>query len=212
MSAKMIKCKSCGNDIASNAKTCPNCGKKCKKPFYKKWWIWLIIIVFALACFGNSLEDDGTSSTTAVLKEKNLTQNSELSETVSDINLSTTVSITTTETTKTIPATKESRKFVTYKIAGKEYYSFEDTLDVGSVIYLKDGEKMIPYFEIIEFGENKSNNGGTIIKNAVYVKELYSIFGEEYKESLWRDLDEMKAYNAEVLEETGEPVYYVLAK
>ena len=35
MAAKLIKCKSCGADIAANAKTCPQCGAKNKKPFYK---------------------------------------------------------------------------------------------------------------------------------------------------------------------------------
>ncbi len=29
--AKMIKCKTCGADVASNAKACPNCGAKVKK-------------------------------------------------------------------------------------------------------------------------------------------------------------------------------------
>ncbi|NOW20903.1 rubrerythrin [Clostridium saccharobutylicum] len=29
--SKMIKCKTCGADIASSAKTCPSCGAKNKK-------------------------------------------------------------------------------------------------------------------------------------------------------------------------------------
>lgn len=52
--AKMIKCATCGADIASNAKSCPNCGAKNKKPVYKKPW--LIILVFLIAVFAfNSL-------------------------------------------------------------------------------------------------------------------------------------------------------------
>ncbi|MCU6061082.1 zinc-ribbon domain-containing protein, partial [Clostridioides difficile] len=31
--SKMIQCKSCSKEIASNAKSCPNCGAKNKKPF-----------------------------------------------------------------------------------------------------------------------------------------------------------------------------------
>ena len=31
--SKMIKCKTCGADIASSAKSCPGCGAKNKKPF-----------------------------------------------------------------------------------------------------------------------------------------------------------------------------------
>lgn len=49
MSAKMISCKSCGKEIAASAKACPECGAKNKKPIYKKWWIWAIIAVVAIA-------------------------------------------------------------------------------------------------------------------------------------------------------------------
>ena len=35
----MIKCKTCGAEIAKSAKRCPNCGAKVKKP-----WKWLILI------------------------------------------------------------------------------------------------------------------------------------------------------------------------
>jgi len=34
--SKMIKCKSCSQEIASSAKSCPGCGAKNKKPIYKK--------------------------------------------------------------------------------------------------------------------------------------------------------------------------------
>lgn len=47
--SKMTKCKTCGADIASNAKACPSCGAKNKKPIYKKWWFWLIIVVVVIA-------------------------------------------------------------------------------------------------------------------------------------------------------------------
>ena len=46
---KLMKCKSCGNEISKSAKSCPSCGAKNKKPFYKKWWIWAIIVVFVIA-------------------------------------------------------------------------------------------------------------------------------------------------------------------
>lgn len=62
MSRKMKKCGSCSSEIASNAKACPNCGAKCKKPFFKKWWFWLaIIIVFVLLI--SSTGDDSDSKT-----------------------------------------------------------------------------------------------------------------------------------------------------
>ena len=58
--AKMVNCKSCGKEIASNAKICPGCGAKNKKPFYKAVWFWVIvvIIVLAAAAGGNSGDSD----------------------------------------------------------------------------------------------------------------------------------------------------------
>ena len=62
MSAKMIKCGSCGNDISSDAKSCPNCGAKVKKPIYKKWWFWLIIAILFIAVVSAAGGDDSDVS------------------------------------------------------------------------------------------------------------------------------------------------------
>lgn len=64
--AKMINCKTCGNEIASSAKTCPSCGAKNKKPIYKKWWVWLIaiIVVASIAGGGNSSNNETTLNDT----------------------------------------------------------------------------------------------------------------------------------------------------
>lgn len=53
--SKIIKCPSCGKDISDNAKICPGCGAKVKKPIYKKVWFWIIIafIVIGLASGGS---------------------------------------------------------------------------------------------------------------------------------------------------------------
>jgi predicted nucleic acid-binding Zn ribbon protein len=45
MAEKIVKCKTCGKEIASSAKTCPSCGAKQKKPIYKKWLFWVLIII-----------------------------------------------------------------------------------------------------------------------------------------------------------------------
>lgn len=69
MSAKMIKCKSCGNEIASNAKTCPNCGAKNSKPIFKKWWFWLIIVlilIIAVSSGGDDTSSDNDSGNQVV--------------------------------------------------------------------------------------------------------------------------------------------------
>jgi len=47
--AKLVACKTCKAEIASNAKRCPHCGAKRKKPiFLRVWFILLMIIVIAV--------------------------------------------------------------------------------------------------------------------------------------------------------------------
>lgn len=66
MSNKMMNCKACGQQIASSAKACPNCGAKVKKPVYKKWWFWTIIVIIVLGIIaGASGGDEGSTGSTA---------------------------------------------------------------------------------------------------------------------------------------------------
>ena len=46
---KMVTCKHCGAEIAAGAKTCPQCGGKNKKPFYKNPLIIALIVVVIIA-------------------------------------------------------------------------------------------------------------------------------------------------------------------
>ena len=66
--AKMKNCKSCGKEIASNAKICPNCGVKNKKPFYKAVWFWIIVIIIVVVIAGGG---NGESSNEETKFEKN---------------------------------------------------------------------------------------------------------------------------------------------
>ena len=54
MKKKMKKCKTCGQEIARKAKICPHCGAKNKKPFYKRVFFWLILLILtaAVAIYG----------------------------------------------------------------------------------------------------------------------------------------------------------------
>ncbi len=52
--AKLKKCSACQAEVASSAKTCPACGAKVKKPFYKKWWFWLIVVILIIGIVGGS--------------------------------------------------------------------------------------------------------------------------------------------------------------
>ncbi len=62
---KMKNCATCGQLIAANCKACPHCGAKNKKPFYKKWWLWVIVAIVIVAIAG------GSGDTTAGRKQKN---------------------------------------------------------------------------------------------------------------------------------------------
>lgn len=53
MANTLKNCSVCGAEMASNAKACPKCGAKNKKPIYKKWWFWVIIAAIILGIIGN---------------------------------------------------------------------------------------------------------------------------------------------------------------
>lgn len=54
---KLKKCNTCSNEIATNAKFCPKCGAKNKKPIYKRWWfISIAVFVLIIATGGNRME------------------------------------------------------------------------------------------------------------------------------------------------------------
>lgn len=52
MKKKMVSCKACGEEMSPKCKKCPKCGAKNKKPVYKKWWFWLIVVIL-LGSLGN---------------------------------------------------------------------------------------------------------------------------------------------------------------
>ena len=55
MNMKMTTCKACGQEIAKSAKACPHCGAKNKKPIFKKWWFWAIVVVLIIS-IGKSVD------------------------------------------------------------------------------------------------------------------------------------------------------------
>lgn len=61
MAQKLTVCKSCGKEIATSAKACPNCGAKNAKPIFTKWWFWAIILVVVIAVASNNGADDTTT-------------------------------------------------------------------------------------------------------------------------------------------------------
>lgn len=73
MNDMLITCKACGAEIAKNAKACPHCGSPNKKPLYKKWWFWLIV-VFIIGSMGIG-GGDIASTTTAPKASTQVTSN-----------------------------------------------------------------------------------------------------------------------------------------
>lgn len=64
----MAYCKHCMRMIEDDAQFCPACGKpqngKVKKPIYKKWWLWVIVVmVLLVSCMGSSTAPSETKLT-----------------------------------------------------------------------------------------------------------------------------------------------------
>ncbi|CEN87283.1 FxLYD domain-containing protein [Paraclostridium sordellii] len=73
--AKMIKCRTCSNEIASNAKSCPSCGAKNKKPFYQRGWFFVLvffIVVGVIDVAGKG--DDSNSNNTSTTSTKSVSK------------------------------------------------------------------------------------------------------------------------------------------
>ena len=69
--AKLKTCKHCGAEIAKNAKVCPNCGGKNKKPIYLRWWfIALVIIVIIVAVGGSGSSKTNTTQQIGTVEQK----------------------------------------------------------------------------------------------------------------------------------------------
>lgn len=49
-------CPICGGQMAKSAKRCPKCGAKNKKPFYKRWWFWCIVVCVMIFALENGKE------------------------------------------------------------------------------------------------------------------------------------------------------------
>ena len=56
--SKMKKCKACSKEIATNAKSCPECGAKNKKPIYKRAWFWAVAVIVVVGTSGGSDTDN----------------------------------------------------------------------------------------------------------------------------------------------------------
>ena len=82
---KMTHCKYCGAEIAANAKACPACGGKNKKPIYKRVWFWILIVILLLIIASGAGGKKGkktgeVSSTGTSTEESSVQETSEAAE------------------------------------------------------------------------------------------------------------------------------------
>lgn len=59
--SKISVCKNCGIPLPEKATVCPSCGAKNKKPIYKKWWFWLIIVLIVAGIISNRSNESVSS-------------------------------------------------------------------------------------------------------------------------------------------------------
>ena len=55
---KMVMCRNCSTVIAANAKICPACGAKNKKPFYKRTWFVILVVIVAIGVIASGTKGD----------------------------------------------------------------------------------------------------------------------------------------------------------
>lgn len=77
--SKMKKCKVCSKEIASNAKTCPECGAKNKKAIYKRPWFIVLAIIIIIGAVGGSSYEDSTVANNETISEVEQNQDKEIS-------------------------------------------------------------------------------------------------------------------------------------
>ncbi len=81
--AKLVTCKTCKAEFASNAKSCPHCGSKRRKPiFLRVWFILLLIAVIAVGGIFVKLKMADATVTVVINGETSYTKFSEVNKLV----------------------------------------------------------------------------------------------------------------------------------
>ena len=98
---KMVICRKCNTPIPKKTRTCPNCGKKNKKPFYKRGWFIAVCVIAILVAFGST----GDPSSDNVSNENST--DIQISETVNSNDKNTTQSDKSNDAVKDAPSKEE---------------------------------------------------------------------------------------------------------
>ena len=95
MNKNLITCKSCGKEIAKNAKACPSCGDKNTKPFYKRVWFIVLCIFIVISMIGSAGGDNETSSNQSNTEQSQETpvENEEVPITYEEVSVDTLIEV-----------------------------------------------------------------------------------------------------------------------
>lgn len=116
---KMIICKSCGSTVAKNTKTCPVCGAKIKKPFFKKWWFWAIIAVIVIGVLESMGNDNNNDNNNNVNNNNTVTEHQDTTKDYND------------KATGKTEETKEDNVPGEYRNALKKAKSYSDLMNMS---------------------------------------------------------------------------------
>lgn len=113
-----MKCKNCGEKLDKHATVCPNCGAnltvKVKKPIFKKWWFWVIVVLLVIAIIpsGKSPEKVGGSGAPAVKAETTAPEVYTVGDTLEMKNVRVTLNSVTESTGANFVSPTEGKIFV----------------------------------------------------------------------------------------------------
>jgi hypothetical protein len=165
---------------------------KAKKPFYKKWWVWVlaIIIIAGIANSGNddsatpkddpaptktAKADEKTTTTTTPTKKKAPVKKEQKTYIVGDVVKVGDMQYTVTEKTvadsvgPSILPTKASGKYVVVAVTLKNNGNKAVTVD-SSFFKLKRGEKIYEADSVASMSANQSEDGS--IDNSFFLQEV----------------------------------------
>lgn len=175
-------CTSCGKENDKESKYCCSCGKELivktspvesrkGKPFFKKWWVWVIIVIFVLG-FAGSLTDQDNPSNDNGINDNGINDNGDNSSIINN----SIYEVGTTVIFEDLEITITSYKFSSY-IAGVSGGMKPGSGNTWCVVYATI--------------KNVGNKQKTLkdFMNCLYTFDLY--YDETYKyNSTWLDYDD----------------------
>ncbi len=180
----MINCATCGKPISKNAKTCPYCGAKVKKPIYKRPWFIAIIVLLLIGAIGSAggSKSENTDKTPAV------TQDVQTQDDVSN-NTETTVDVPAEESEVDVPteyknALKKAESYSKLMYMSKKAIYDQLTSEYGEKFPADAAQYAIDNLEADYFANalEKAKSYQKLMnmsKSAIY-DQLISEYGEQF--------------------------------